>query len=206
MKAWLDEQGCSVKGNFLVVRPSVELPAAGITLWALLNSPLANAYVYSRATKRHIIGSDLLELPLPTIEHDHGALISAAAYAYREAVRELDRALVGEESRAKVRTALLAMDAAVLRAYDLPPRLERQLLDLFTGWERKGVGLDDAKGRSTFRGYYPPGFTSALPLHMVISERFEQAAADKTAERFRAGESAYVREVLDAASVGTGEV
>ena len=93
----------------------------------------------------------------------------------------------------------------MLRAYDLPPRLERQLLDLFTGVERKGVGLDGPDGHSTFRGYYPPGFTSALPLHVVISERFERAAADRTVERFKSGESAYVREVLSAAAASRGE-
>ena len=51
-----------------------------------------------------------------------------------------------------MKQALLALDAEVLKLYDLPPALERQLLDLFTGVERKGVGCD-------FRGYYPPGFS-----------------------------------------------
>ena len=37
------------------------------------------------------------------------------------------------DSKDAVRQALLALDAEVLRLYDLPPRLERQLLDLFTG-------------------------------------------------------------------------
>ena len=34
---------------------------------------------------------------------------------------------------------MLQIDAEVLRLYDLPPRLERQILDLFAGWERQGV-------------------------------------------------------------------
>ena len=46
----------------------------------------------------------------------------------------------------EVKQTLLALDAEVLKLYGLPPRLERQLLDLFTGVERKGVGCD-------FRGY-----------------------------------------------------
>lgn len=98
------------------------------------------------------------------------------------------------------------MDAAVLRAYDLPPRLERQLLDVFSSVERKGVGLDGPDGRSAFRGYYPPGFTSALPLHMVISEQFERARADKTVDRFKPGDSPHVREVLRAVASAKGEV
>ena len=93
------------------------------------------------------------------------------------------------DTRKYVKQALLALDAEVLKLYDLPPRLERQLLNLFTGVDRKGVGCD-------LRSYYPPGFQSYLPLHMIISEDFQRAAADATVDRFRPGESAYVRDVL----------
>ena len=34
---------------------------------------------------------------------------------------------------------MLRVDAEVLRLYELPPKLERQLLDLFAGWPRLGV-------------------------------------------------------------------
>jgi hypothetical protein len=64
--------------------------------------------------------------------------------------------------------ALLALDAEVLKLYDLPPRLERQLLDLFTEVERKGVGCE-------FRGYYPPGLDAYVPLHELISEEYERS-------------------------------
>ena len=92
---------------------------------------------------------------------------------------------------------MLALDAEVVKLYALPPRLERQLLDLFTRVERKGVGCD-------FRGYYPAGFTSYLPLHIMISERFQRAAADATADSFKPGESAYkaVRAGLDNGRLG----
>jgi hypothetical protein len=85
------------------------------------------------------------------------------------------------------------MDAAVLQAYDLPPRLERQLLDLFAGVPRKGVGCE-------FTGYYPPGFSSFLPLHLILSERFQRAAADVTRDRFKPGQSEHIRKVLAAAA------
>src|SRR5947208_2509303 len=101
-------------------------------------------------------------------------------------------------SENNVKQALLALDAEVLKLYDLPPRLERQLLDLFTGIERKGVGCD-------FRGYYPPGFTSYLPLHEIVSDRFQHAKADLTADRFKPGESGYVRQILNTAAFGTAE-
>jgi hypothetical protein len=204
MKAWLDEEGCAVKGNFLVVHPtSSEMPA--IVLWALLNSPIANGFIYSRATKRHIIGGDLLKLPLPTRGKERIRDIATAAGEYLTTAQQLQRALIDDDTRAAVRRALLELDATVLNAYDLPPSLERQLLELFTDVERKGVGLDGPEGRSTFRGYYPPGFTSALPLHVMISERFERAAADQSAQRFKPGESAYVRDVLNTVAASFGE-
>jgi len=86
----------------------------------------------------------------------------------------------------------MAMDAAVLQAYDFPPRLERQVLDLFAGVDRKGVGCE-------FTGYYPPGFTAFLPLQLILSDRFRRAGADATSERFKPGRSDHVRDVLTTA-------
>ena len=51
----------------------------------------------------------------------------------------------------------------------------------------------------TFMGYYPAGCSSYLPLHLLLSERFQRAAADVTSDRFKAGESEHVREALAAA-------
>lgn len=197
MKAWLDVEGIAVKGNFLVVRSKTS-DVSGLFVWALLNSPIANGYIYSLATKRHVIGSDLLDLPIPSFGEKTASAISSAAQTYMTIAKGIGEFFQPDPSPEVVRRALLEMDAAVLRAYDLPPRLERQLLDLFTGIERKGVGCD-------FRGYYPPGFTSYLPLHMLISDRFQRAAANATANRFKPGESDYVRNVLNSAAAGTGE-
>jgi len=79
------------------------------------------------------------------------------------------------------------MDAAALRAYDLPPRLERELLDQFRGVERKGVGCK-------FLGYYPPGFDAYVPLHELISEDY----ARSTLGRFRESPRTVSPEVLAA--------
>lgn len=219
LKATLDHDGRALTSAFSAVRPFSSATSA-LYIWALLNSPVANAYAYCRMDGRHVRVGMMRKMPVPERSPSHECSIEQAAARYRELAiaraaakpdatdlfNQSTPSVVPAPTDDDVRAALLAMDAAVLRAYDLPPRLERQLLDLFAGVERKGVGLDGPDGRSTFRGYYPPGFTSALPLHMLISERFDRAAADKTAERFRPGESAYVREVLGAASVGTGEM
>jgi hypothetical protein len=191
LKAVVDEQGCAVSSRFLVFRAKATgLPLR--VLWALLNSPVANAYAYCFSGKRETRVKEWREFPLPSPTPERTQAIEAAAAAYLAAVEASESAFMQVDTKNEVKRALLALDAEVLKLYDLPPALERQLLDLFAGVERKGVGCD-------FRGYYPPGFTSFLPLHVVISDRFGRAAADATADRFRPGESAYVRDVLSAA-------
>lgn len=218
LKAFYDGRGHAVTNKYTTVRPSGQGVNA-FALWGVMNSPVANAFAHCGSLKRHTFDGLLKTMPIPVPTSPGWPAIEHAAARYRALAiakakaRPAPANLFSPSSPAtgpvltdaEVRGALLAMDAAVLRAYDLPPRLERQLLDFFTGVERKGVGLDGCDGKSTFRGYYPPGFTSALPLHMVISEQFERARADRTAERFKPGASAYMREVLDAASISTGE-
>ena len=148
--------------------------------------------------KRDILVGTMRKMPVPARSPSHEAAIEQAALRYRQRATSAGPLFSGESTPDGIKRALLDMDAAVLRAYDLSPRLERQLLDSFTGVERKGVGCD-------FHGYYPPGFTSYLPLHLIISDRFRRAAADATADRFKPGESAYVRDMLSAAAAGTGE-
>ena len=84
------------------------------------------------------------------------------------------------------------MDAAVLRAFDLPPRLEHQLLDLFTGVTRKGVGCE-------FSGYHPPGLTAYVPLHELISEDY----ARSTLGHFRKAPRTVSPDVLAALRTAT---
>jgi hypothetical protein len=197
MRAWLDQEGIAVKGNFLVVRPKVQ-DVSGILLWALLNSPLANAFVYCLSTEKHIIGGDLLKLPVPKGPGDWMGAVVSAAQAYLATTKDTGGFFQPDPDPAAVKARLLAMDAAVLKAYDLPPRLERQLLDLFAGVPRKGVGCK-------FTGYYPAGFSSYLPLHVLLSEGFQRARADVTSDRFKPGQSEYVRQVLAAAATDTDE-
>lgn len=215
-----DPTGIAIKSRFLVVRQKDGAAHTRLSVWAFLNSPVANAYGYCWSGKRQTTPKEWLAFPLPEVAPSQLSEIEHAAARYRSLVIAKAAAkpapidLFNQSApssgpaptNAEVRAALLAMDAAVLRAYDLPPRLERQLLDLFTGVERKGVGLDGPGGKSTFRGYYPLGFTSALPLHMVISEQFERALADKTAERFKPADSPYVRDVLSGVASAKGEV
>lgn len=177
MKAWLDPEGIAVKGNFLVVR-SNHSHVSGVALWAILNSPVANAFIYCRATKRHIIGGDLLSLPIPNLQGEMLAGITAAAQAYLATARETGGFFRPDPNPDGVKKALLSMDAAVLRAYTLPPRIEHELLNFFWGVERRGVGCD-------FRGYYPPDARPIVPLHQYLSDAFQRATAGEIVRRYQ---------------------
>lgn len=197
LKAVTDEDGVAVSSRFLAFRPKPDGPSLRV-LWAVLNSPMANAYAYCFAGKRETLVKEWRAFPLPTVTSEQGQAIEGAAERYLTAVKAAERAFMVPRDEQAIRRALLALDAEVLRLYDLPPRLEQQILHRFQGVERKGVGCN-------FTGYYPPGFSSYLPLHFLISDRFQRAAADRTADRFKPGESDYVKTVLGAASQAFGE-
>ena len=197
LKALLDEKGLAVTSRFIAVRPRKSAVSA-LCLWGILNSPMANAFVYSHLGKRDIPVGTMRKMPVPRWLSEHAAHIQQAAMRYRALATSSGQLYDPEATPEGIHRALMEMDAAVLQAYDLPPRLERQLLDLFTGVPRKGVGC-------TFTGYYPSGFSSCLPLHLLLSQRFQRAAADVTSDRFKPGESAHVREALVAARADTDE-
>ena len=176
IKALLDNRGHAVTNTFTTVRPHPDGPSVTF-LWAILNSPLANGYVYCNALKRHIYDSLIESLPLPLGWREHLPSIEAAATAYLRLVRDgPDKFELQNENDSAVCDALLAMDAAVMRAYDLPPRLERALLDVFrTGQKkrhrRKGVGC-------VFGDYFPAELGSFIPLWLFLSDEYQRSTPE----------------------------
>jgi hypothetical protein len=197
LKATLDTLGLAITSSFIAVRP-IQPNINMLYVWAILNSPIANAFACCHLGKRDILVGTMRKMPVPRWSPTYAARVEQAAMRYRTLAASPGQLFNAEATPEGIRQALMAMDAAVLQAYDLPPRLERQLLNLFAGVPRKGVGCE-------FTGYYPPGFSSSLPLHMLLSERFQRAAADVTSDRFKAGQSEHVRKVLAAAAADTDE-
>lgn len=216
LKAVLDPAGKPLKNNFLVVQPKGRSPSA-LFLWAVLNSPLANAYIARDTMKRDNPEGDLADIPIPATSKEQMTGVERLADRYRAIANRRADALHKEQSSrrhraplfdgpdpghdgpsaADVREALVEMDAAVIRLYGLPARLERELLDYFRGHERRGVGCD-------FGDYYPAAFKSLVPLHKFISSGYRGSTVDQVAARFKPSESSAGSVALRAAAEAFG--
>ena len=129
MKALIDKQGHPITSRFIAVRPkgtSSSLEA----LWALLNSPVANAYAFAHLGKRDNIVGDIRKIPLPP---------KGSFERVNRAVETYLAAASSQVDPAKLQKLLLIVDCEVLKLYSLPLKLEQSLLAVFTGYERVGV-------------------------------------------------------------------
>lgn len=203
MKALLDDKGHAVTNTYTTVRPHPDGPSAKF-LWAIINSPFANAYVYCNALKRHIYDSLIASIPLPARWKEIAPSITAAADAYLRVVQEPEEFELRTADDSGAREALLALDAAVMKAYGLPVRMERALLDIFRvppqkrqERRRKGVGC-------AFGDYFPAEYKSLLPLHKFISSAYRNSAVDLVADRMRPTEESAVNDDLREASEAFG--
>lgn len=98
-------------------------------LAAIINGPVANAYLAVHSPAKGIRISVVNAIPIPAALPDVAELVAD----YR---RLLTDAELLSDRDARLRELLVEIDARVLAAYDLPPRLERELLDYFGAAER----------------------------------------------------------------------
>lgn len=147
LKALIDHRGHAVTSRFIVARPRSTAVSLE-TLWAILNSPLANAYAFSHLGKRDNIVGDIRKIPLPGVTSFESIHRTARVY--------LDSASSGAEPR-RLRELLLDVDCEVLKAYLLPVSLENSLLSIFHGRERVGVPFEQCE-------YMPDELSGSLRL------------------------------------------
>lgn len=174
LKAMIDLKGHPVTSDFNVVRLT-NARCSPEMLWGILNSPVANAFAYSHSSKRHVLVGDMRKLPVFPIGEGSFEDLESAVEAYLNAAKgtkasakkpkpriknpddQLSLALPGEQSDGPTPEEELQylhwrIDAEVLRLYDLPAAMERRILDLFTGVQRRGVPFTQTE-------YFPKGFT-----------------------------------------------
>ncbi len=123
-----------------------------------------------------MLAGTIEKMPIPDASREEIDAVVQAARVYLAIAKSSGEPMTGTPDERAVKYALLRMDAEVLRLYDLPPRLERQVLDIFSGKKRLGVGCE-------FEGYFPPNFNAWIPLHEYISDEYRAAASEDTINR-----------------------
>ncbi len=162
-----DPRGLAFSDRFIAIWPEKSISIYALS--AILNGPIANAYVFNNdGGERDNRIPTINSIPLPARDT---LLIGSKLDAMSQQLHRVMRSSTPQEAK----QFTLDIDAEVLKAYELPPALERELLDSFKGCERP-VPFE-------FSGYYPEDFDAYIPLHELISPDFEDAQADRLLQR-----------------------
>jgi type I restriction-modification system DNA methylase subunit len=193
LKALIDRKGHPVKDRFLVFRLKSDDWSLD-ALWAVLNSPLVNAFIYAHTTDRYITAGTARGIPIPFSTKGTLEKLERLVAEYFTLMERKDTVFV-IDAREKAKRLLFSIDAEVMRLYDLPPKMEKRILDLFQGVQRRGVDFE-------FEGYYPKGFESAVPLYEYLSEEYQRSTitfADEWVKKHRSPEiSGILRKAVEA--------
>ena len=117
IKATLDENGHAVTNRFTTVRSKVANISA-VGLWALLNSPVANAFASTHLGKRDLLVGTMRKMPIPPLESSSVAQIEQTALRYRALATSPGPLYDAAATPDGLKQALLEIDAAVLRTYN----------------------------------------------------------------------------------------
>lgn len=165
LAAAADDTGLWASQQFTGIWPTASYDIYVIE--AILNGPLANAFATEHSTNQHFTNEMLANLPLP--KRLDNAALKDAVLEYKDVVDQQEQTLLSAgDHNEKLNSLLLWIDALVLDGYDLPPRLERQLLTYFDGRVRPV--------QHEFRGWLPEDTKGYVPL-------FERLTSDEKTNR-----------------------
>ncbi len=171
-----DRSGLVCSQRFHGVWPKQDLPLE--VLAATLVGPVANTVVGLQITSRDNQKRIVAGVPIPALTSAEVESIVALVREYQgHRERWLKNPRTADAMEQRCHRLLLEIDAAVLAGYDLPPRIEREVLNRFAGEPRPGP--------VRFEGYYPPDFVPAIPLRRYLSEEYRNSAAHLTLERLK---------------------
>lgn len=154
LAAAADDSGLWASQQFTGIWPTADYDI--YVLAAILNGPLANAFVTEHSTDHDFTNVMLASLPLPCALDT--AALGEAVREYQAVLDEKQRTLLPfDDGDARLNRLLVWIDALVLDGYDLPPRLERQLFAYFEGRERPTL--------HDFHGWLPKDLKGYVPLH-----------------------------------------
>ncbi len=98
-------------------------------LAAIINGPVANAFVATREIRSNTIDT-IKDIPLPRFDATQRMQVERLIAAYLDALKNADEELFSTHLQREAVLILKAIDAIVLAGYDLPPRAERALLTI----------------------------------------------------------------------------
>jgi hypothetical protein len=157
-----DSEGLVASETQIGVWPKPDSGYDEFLLSAILNSPLANAFVATREGKLNVTQEILKLIPIPYFTEPQMDMVRVLIKEYRESPSE---------------RLLMEIDALVLKAYNLHPRHETELLKLFQGQGR----FRPTSHR--FRDYLPANFDVYFSLSDYLSPRFQEATAGELRKR-----------------------
>jgi N-6 DNA methylase len=171
MAAFPDSEGVVCYQTYIAVWPKSDRYDEWL-LSAILNSPVANAFVSTREGKTDITMETLKLVPVPHFTESQ-----------RERLRSLIRRYQGftrtASTLADPERLLKEIDALVLDGYRMPPRLERQLLDFFRGQARPTS--------HSFSEYIPKDCGVYFSLSEYLSPDFAAATSGELVKRLAHG-------------------
>jgi len=165
VRAFADYASLGATPAFLAVLPRPgSVPAEALE--AILNSPLANAY-FTEFMSSELSKALVESLPLPRTK-DYAGIVAAVQDHKRILGAAMDAPAEGESLREALNDSLVRVDAAVLEAYFIHPRLERDLLEGFVprNAERR-AGFE-------FSTWWNDGYTGTLHLHHYVGPLYQK--------------------------------
>jgi N-6 DNA Methylase len=130
-----------------------------VLLAALLNSPIANAFVATREGNRDITKEVLKLIPVPKFAPDTKVKIHDLVRRYEASISMISLQRPEDPER-----ILKSIDAAVIGAYRMPPRIERAVLDYFND--------NDRKVNHPFHNYFPATLDVFVHLADYLDDKF----------------------------------
>ena len=168
-----DSDGLVCTKSFIGIWPKADMNVEVLT--ALINSPIVNVALYLKSYGRDNSIRILEQIPIPIPTNINKEDITRLVRYYSKLRSGIGRGLAKEPSIQKFIQTLMEIDGLILKAYDLPPRLERKLLERFRGHPRP-VPFD-------FPDYYPEDFAPCIPLHKYLEMDLKQASAGELLKR-----------------------
>ena len=162
--AMLDTSGLVCSQQYFCLWPRKSADTASLQAFAaVLNGPLANAYLAVHSPEKGTRISAVKRMPVPI------AFPETLSELVDEYVQHLGHVDFVDERNKRLSTLLLEIDAAVLQAYDLPPRLEHELLSYFPAASRPVA--------HHWRHWNDPDVVPGLTLAERLSAQYQQSAS-----------------------------